>query len=290
MTNVISPLRRRMMEDMSVRNLSVATQRCYVFHVAKFGRFFGHPLLEAKIEDVRKYQVSLVGRNLSWGQLNQAVAALRFFFGVTLGRPDLPARIPYPRGHRKLPVILSPEEVTTFLESVQGLRNRITLTVAYAGGLRISEAARLKVSDIDSRRMVIRIEHGKGGNDRQVMLADGLLELLRSYYRAASPKPDVWLFPSFSDHTKHICPCVLHRACAIAREFAHLDKHVTPHTLRHSFATHLLEAGTDIRVIQALLGHSSLTTTALYVHVATRTISTTVSPFDRLQVRDLVSG
>ena len=276
-----SPLRRRMIEDMTVRNLALSTQRSYVHHVAKFSRYFGRPLREADIEDIRAYQVHLVAQAMSWGTLNQAVCALRFFFGVTMGRSDLPERIAYPRQPRRLPVILSADEVARFLGAVWGLRNRTALTLAYATGLRVSEVTHLKVTDIDSGRGIIRVEQGKGGKDRQVMLSAQLLSVLRAYCRLARPRPRTWLFPG-RDGDRPLHPQALHDACAIARETADLDKHVTPHTLRHSFATHLLEAGTDIRIIQALLGHRNLTTTALYAQVATSTISGTVSPLDRL--------
>jgi site-specific recombinase XerD len=277
----MSPLRRRMLEDMTIRNLSPTTQQSYVHQVAKFSRHFGRPLREADIEDVRAYQVHLVGQGVSWGALNQTVGALRFFFGVTLGRSDLPERIAYARAPRRLPVILSPDEVARFLEAVSGVRNRVALMLAYATGLRVSEVARLKVADIDGQRGIIRVEHGKGGKDRQVMLSEQLLGILRAYYRLARPR--VWLFPG-RDGTRPISSATLHNACAIAREVANLDKHVTPHTLRHSFATHLLEAGTDIRIIQALLGHSNLATTALYAQVATSTIQGVISPLDRLNL------
>ena len=285
----MSPLRLRMIEDMTIRNLSPTTQKSYVHHVFKFSRHFGRPLREADVEDVRAYQAHLVSLGLSWGSLNQAVCALRFFFGVTMGRPDLPERIVYARQPRRLPVILSPEEVARFLESVCGLRNRAALTVAYATGLRVSEVTRLKISDIDSRRGIIRIEQGKGGKDRQVMLSEQLLSVLRAYLRAARPRPRTWLFPG-RDLDRPLHPQVLNSVCTVAREVADLDKRVTPHTLRHSFATHLLEAGTDIRIIQALLGHSSPTTTALYAQVATTTIRDVVSPLDRLPPRRSRSG
>jgi site-specific recombinase XerD len=285
----MSPLRRRMIEDMTIRNLSLATQRSYVHHVAKFSRHFGRPLREAGIEDVRAYQVHLVSQAVSWGALNQAVCALRFFFGVTLGRSDLPERIAYARRSRRLPVILSAEEVARFLAAVCGLRNRAALTLAYATGLRVSEVTRLKVTAIDSQRGIIRVEQGKGGKDRQVMLSDQLLSLLRTYWRLARPRPRTWLFPG-RDLDRPLHSQVLQNACLVAREVAGLDKRVTSHTLRHSFATHLLEAGTDIRIIQALLGHSSPTTTALYAQVATSTISGTVSPLDRLNPRVAPTG
>ena len=182
----MSPLRQRMIEDLTIRNLSPATQRSYVHHVEKFSRFFGRSPDQLGYEEVRAYQAHLVGRRVSWGALNQTVCALRFFYGVTLGRSDLPERIPYARTPRKLPVVLSADEVVGFLQAVKGTRNRVALTTTYAAGLRASETARLKVSDIDSGRMVIRIEHGKGDKDRYVMLSPQLLGILRTYWRLTS--------------------------------------------------------------------------------------------------------
>jgi integrase/recombinase XerD len=277
----ISPLRRRMIEDMTVRNLSPATQRSYVHAVAKFGRFFGRSPERLGLEEVRAFQVHLVAGGVSWPALNQTVCALRFLYGVTLKQPDLPERIPYARTPRKLPVVLSADEVVAFLEAVPGLKARAALTTAYAAGLRASEAAGIKVADIDSGRMVIRVEQGKGGRDRYVMLSAQLLGILRSYWKLA--RPAHWLFPG-RDGEHPIGPTVLHAACRSACAAAGLSKRVTVHTLRHSFATHLLESGTDIRIIQALLGHSSLNTTARYTQVATSTIRATPSPLDRLQL------
>jgi integrase/recombinase XerD len=277
----ISPLRRRMIEDMSVRNLSPATQRSYVHAVAKFARFFGRSPDRLDLEDVRTFQVHLVASGISWPALNQTVCALRFLYGVTLGRPDLPERIAHAREPRKLPVVLSADEVVRFLEAVPGLKSRAALTTAYAAGLRASEVASLKVTNIDSGRMVIRVEQGKGGRDRYVMLSPQLLDILRAYWRLA--RPVQWLFPG-QDGEHPIHPAVLHAACRSACAAADLAKRVTVHTLRHSFATHLLESGTDIRIIQALLGHANLQTTARYTQVATNTISATISPLDRLRL------
>jgi integrase/recombinase XerD len=277
----LSPLRRRMIEDMSVRNLAPTTQQSYLHHVAKFSRYFGRSPDRLGLDDVRAFQVHLVSRGVSWPGLNQTVSALRFFFGVTMGRPELPERIPYARQPHRLPVVLSADEVVCFLEAVPGVRNRTALTTAYAAGLRAAEAARLKVADIDSRRGVIRVEHGKGGKDRYVMLSLQLLGILRAYWPLARPK--VWLFPG-RDANRPIDPQTLHIACKIACEAAGLDKRVTVHTLRHSFATHLLENGTDIRVIQVLLGHNNLSTTARYTQVATSTIAHTISPLDRTRL------
>jgi integrase/recombinase XerD len=277
----VSPLRRRMIEDMTVRNLSPATQRSYVHAVTKFSRFFGRSPDRLDLEDVRAFQVHLVAGGMSWSAFNQTVCALRFFFGVTLGRAGLPERIPHAREPRKLPVVLSADEVVRFLDAVSGLKHRAALTTSYAAGLRVSEVVNLKVTDIDSSRMVIRVEQGKGAKDRYVMLSPQLLGILRSYWRLT--RPVRWLFPGRdADHSLH--PTVLQGACRSARAAAGLDKRVTMHTLRHSFATHLLESGTDIRIIQALLGHNSLQTTARYTQVTTSTIGQTPSPLERLQL------
>jgi site-specific recombinase XerD len=270
-----------MIEDMTVRNLSPATQRSYLHAVAKFSRYFGRSPDQLDLEDVRAYQVQLVARGISWPALNQIVCALRFFYGVTLGQSDLPERIPYAREPRKLPLVLGADEVVRFLEAVPGLKSRTALTTAYAAGLRASEAVRLKVSDIDSSRMMIRVEEGKGAKDRYVMLSPQLLTILRGYWRLA--RPCQWLFPG-RDESRPIDPQVLHAACRSACKAAGLGKRVTVHTLRHSFATHLLEAGTDIRIIQVLLGHSNLSTTARYTRVASTTIRNTASPLDRLRL------
>ena len=275
----VSPLRRRMIEDMTVRNLSPATQRSYLHAVAKFSRYFSRSPDRLDIEDVRAFQVFLVSQKISWPALNQTVCALRFFYGVTLNRPEIPARIAYAREPRKLPVILSADEVVRFLEAVPSLKTRTALTTAYAAGLRASEAVSLKVADIDSSRMLIQVRHGKGAKDRTVMLSPQLLAILRTYWRLARPRE--WLFPG-RDESKPIDVQVLHAACRSATKAAGLAKRVTVHTLRHSFATHLLESGVDIRIIQVLLGHNSLSTTARYTQVATTTIAKTRSPIDRL--------
>jgi integrase/recombinase XerD len=275
----MSPLRRRMIEDMTVRNLSPATQRSYVYAIAKFSRHFGRSPDRLCLEDVRAFQVHLVATGISWPALNQTVCALRFFYGVTLGHGDIPERIAYAREPRKLPVVLNADEVVRFLEAVPSLKVRTALTTAYAAGLRASEAVGLKIADIDSGRMVIRVEHGKGSKDRYVMLSAQLLGILRTYWRLARPKQ--WLFPG-RDETKPIDVQVLHAACRSACTAAGLAKRATVHTLRHSFATHLLENGTDIRIIQVLLGHCSLSTTARYTQVSNDLIRRTQSPLDRL--------
>ena len=275
----LSPLRRRMIEDMTVRNLSPATQRSYVHAVSKFSRYFGRSPDRLGIEDVRAFQVHLVANGISWPGLNQTVCALRFFYGVTLGHAEMPERIAYARTPRKLPVVLNADEVVRFLEAVPSLKTRAALTTAYAAGLRASEAVGLRIGDIDSERGVIRVEHGKGGKDRYVMLSAQLLRILRAYWRQARPKQ--WLFPG-RDGSGPMHVEVLHSACRFACAAAGLDKRVTVHTLRHSFATHLLDHGTDIRIIQVLLGHSNLSSTALYTKVSNSLIRRTESPLDRL--------
>jgi integrase/recombinase XerD len=242
---------------------------------------FGRSPDKLDLEDVRTFQVHLVAGGMSWPALNQTVCALRFLYGVTLKQADLPERIPYAREPQKLPVVLGADEVVRFLEAVSSLKARAALTTAYAAGLRASEAASLKVGDIDSSRMVIRVEQGKGGRDRYAMLSPQLLGILRGYWRMA--RPAHWLFPGRDpEHSMH--PIVLHAACRSACAASGLGKRVTVHTLRHSFATHLLEGGTDIRIIQALLGHRNINTTARYAQVASSTIRGTSSPLDRLRL------
>ena len=275
----ISPLRRRMIEDMTVRNMSPATQRSYIHAVSKFSRYFGRSPDRLGLEDVRAFQVHLVSNGISWAALNQTVCALRFFYGVTLGQADVPERIAYARKPKTLPVVLSPDEVVRFLEAVPSLKTRTALTTAYAAGLRASEAVGLKLCDIDSGRMVMRVEHGKGGKDRYVMLSAQLLNIPRTYWRLA--RPQEWLFPG---RDGPIDVQVLYSACRSACAAAGLGKRVTVHTLRHSFATHLLENVTDIRIIQVPLCHSNLSSTARYTRVSTGLIAKTESPLERLKL------
>src|SRR3981189_3696422 len=235
----LSPLRRRMIEDMTVRNLSPATQRSYISAVSKLSRYFGRSPDRLELEDVRAFQVHLVSTGISWPALNQIVCALRFFYGVTLGEALIPERIPYAREPRKLPVVLSADEVVQFLEAVSSLKSRAALTTAYAAGLRASEVAGLRIEDIDSARGVIQVRHGKGAKDRNVMLSPQLLGILRTYWRLARPR--VYLFPG-RDEDHPIDQTVLHAACRSAVKAAGLTKRVTLHTLRHSFATHLWKA------------------------------------------------
>jgi integrase/recombinase XerD len=280
-TEGISPLRRRMIEDMTVRNLSPTTRSSYIHHVKKFSLYFGRSPDCLGLEHVRAYQVHLVSRGVAWATLNQVVSALRFFYGVTLGRKDLPERIAYARRPKTVPVILSPEEVATFLEAVECRRDRVALTTAYATGMRRSEVVGLRNQDIDSSRMVIFVANGKGGKQRYVMLSPKLLGILRAYWTIERPRH--WLFPGRGGE-KPLDPSTLNAACAAAVAATGISKRATLHSLRHAFATHLLEQGTDIRIIQALLGHSQLSTTARYVNVATSTIAAAQSPLERLKL------
>jgi len=277
----MSPLRTRMIEDMTIRNLSPATQRSYLHAVSRFSAYFGKSPDHLSLEDVRTYQVHLAGKEVAWATLNQVVCALRFFYGVTLGNDSVPERIPYARTPKSLPVILSADEVTRFLESVSSLKCRVALTTAYSAGLRVSEVVGIRIGDIDSDRMVIHVRHGKGDRDRYVMLSGQLLSILRAYWKRAHPKH--YLFPG-RDDDHPLQQTTLHAACRSAAKAAGLGKRVTVHILRHSFATHLLEQGADIRIIQALLGHRSLSTTARYTQVSTRTIRATPSPLEKLSV------
>jgi integrase/recombinase XerD len=277
----MSPLRRRMIEDMTVRNLSRSTQQSYLYAVAKFSRHFNRAPDQLGMEDVRAYQLHLVAQKRSWSHINQVACALRFFYGITLGHKEALERIVTGKEPERLPPVLSAEEIGRFLEAVAGLRNRVALTTAYAAGLRIGEVARLKVSSIDSKRMLIHVENGKGGRDRYAMLSPRLLDILRGYWKRA--RPSLWLFPG-QEPGSHVSTGALQAACRAARKRARIGKDVTAHSLRHSFATHLLESGTDIRIIQVMLGHSHLETTARYAQVATSLIAGTPSPFDRLSL------
>jgi integrase/recombinase XerD len=280
-----SPLRQRMIEDMTIRNLSQATQQSYIYAVARFSRHFKSSPDRLGMEEVRTYQLHLVAQKHSWAHINQVSCALRFFYGVTLGQKEAIERIVFGREPEKLPAVMSSPEVVRFLEAVEGFRNRTALATAYAAGLRVREVTRLKIASIDSARMLIHVEMGKGGKERYAMLSPRLLDILRAYWRKA--RPSVWLFPG-QEPGGHVSTGALQDACRRARRLAGINKPVTAHTLRHSFATHLLEAGIDIRVIQALLGHADLSSTARYAQVATKLIAATSSPFDRLSC-DLIA-
>ncbi len=275
----ISPLRRRMIEDMSIRKFAAKTQHDYVQRVKDFATFLGRSAATAEAEDVRRFRLHLTASGAGTPKINATVAALRFFFKVTLDRPDLVKHLSFIHEPRKVPVVLSPEEVARFLEAAPDLKYKAALSVAYGAGLRVSEVVSLKVSDIDSKRMMLRVEQGKGRKDRHAMLSPVLLDLLRDWYRIA--RPQGWLFPG-QNPVSPMSTRQLTRACHAAAHMAEIAKRVSPHTLRHSFATHLLEQNIDIRVIQVLLGHAKLDTTALYTRVATNTIREVMSPLDRL--------
>jgi integrase/recombinase XerD len=277
----ISPLRQRMIDDMTARRFKEKVQKDYVRHVRKFATFLGRSPNTATSEDLRRYQLHMAQQQVSPWSINSAIAALRFFFIVTLGRPDLVRPLRLVTEPRKAPVVLSQEEVARLLEAAPGLKYKAALSAAYGAGLRVSEVANLKVSDIDSQRMMLRVEQGKGQRDRMVMLSPRLLELLREWWHAA--RPQVWLFPG-QNPINPITPRQLNRAVTAAKDLAGISKRVSPHTLRHSFATHLLEQGADIRVIQVLLGHAKLETTALYTRVAVSTIRDVESPLERIRL------
>jgi site-specific recombinase XerD len=250
----MSPLRRRMIEDMTIRKLAPKTQHDYLQKVKNFAAYLGRSPDTASSEDVRRYQLHLTASGVGVPTINQTISTLRFFFKVTLGRADLVERATFVREPRRLPVVLSPEEVARLLDAAPGLKHKAALSVAYGAGLRASEVVALKVSDIDSKRMIIRVEQGKGRKDRYVMLSPHLLELLRAWYRVA--RPQGWLFPG-RDPVQPMTTRQLNRACHDAANVAEIGKPVSMHTLRHSFATHLLEQNIDIRVIQVLLGRAT---------------------------------
>jgi site-specific recombinase XerD len=273
------PLRRRMTEDMTVRGFTASTQRGYIRAVGDFTAFFGRSPDSAGAEDLRRYQLHMRSSGASATTMNAAVSALRFFFGVTLGRDDANQGMTTLREPRKLPVVLSPEEVARLLDAAPGLKYRAALSVAYGAGLRASEVVSLKLTDIDSSRMVIRVEQGKGRKDRYAMLSEPLLHLLRTYWKAS--RPQGWLFPG-QNPVNPLTTRQLRRAFDDAKVAAGIDKRVSLHTLRHCFATHLLEQKVDIRVIQVLLGHKKLDTTARYSQVASTTLRAVKSPLEHL--------
>ena len=279
----MSPLRRRMIDDMQIRNLTTNTQRAYVAQVVRFaGHFRKSPDLLGPAE-IRAYLIHLTQeRRLAASSIIVAVSALRFFYTVTLKRPwvvedDIPAG----KQAKKLPVVPSKGEVAQFLGAVANLKHRVILTICYATGLRVSEAVHLKPAAIDSKRMVIRVEQGKGRKDRYVMLPPKLLDLLRDYWRRTHPGE--WLFPG-DRPGQPVSPLTIDRTCREVRQQCGIGKPVTPHSLRHAFAVHLLESGTDLRTIQLLLGHRNLSTTARYLMIATSKVCATPSPLESLDI------
>jgi len=284
----ISPLRQRMLDDMTMRQLADKTQAHYLRAAKQLAQYLGRSPDTATDEDLRRFQLHLVEHGASSTMLNGTITGLRFLFEVTLGSPERMAKMSPVREPRKLPMVLSPEEVARLLAAAPNLKARTAMSVAYGAGLRASEVVYLTPRDIDSERMIIRVVQGKGHKDRYAMLSPTLLELLRHWYIEARATgkgfPGGWLFPGM-DPVDHLSTRQLNRLFRVSVKAAGINQRATLHTLRHSFATHLLEQDTDIRIIQVLLGHKKLETTALYSHVATNTLREIQSPLDTLPLR-----
>jgi site-specific recombinase XerD len=282
----VSPLRQRMIEDMRLRQLNPKTQSAYLRSVSNFARYLGRSPATATIEDLRNYQLHLVDSGTSPISLNAAITGLKFFFDVTLDRLELMAKMRPVRVPQKLPTVLSRDEVRRLIAAASNLKHQTALSLAYGTGLRASEVVALRVGDIDSQRMILRVEQGKGRKDRYAMLSPVLLERLRVWWRVARAQGKMldggWLFPGMNP-VEPLTTRQLNRVVHAAAAAANIDKRVAMHTLRHSFATHLLEQKVDIRVIQVLLGHKKLDTTALYTQVATDLLHEVVSPLEGLQ-------
>jgi integrase/recombinase XerD len=276
-----TPLRQRMIEDMRIRGMGDKAQQAHIRAIKDFAAFLKRSPDTATPEDLRAYQLHMANAEVPPPTFNARITALRFFFGTTCRREEMKRYMQFRAQPRKLPVVLSVEDVADILAAAPGpgLKYRAALGISYGAGLRASEVCNLKIADIDSDRMLIHVEQGKGRKDRKVMLSPTLLALLRDYWREA--RPGGWLFPG-KPKINPLSPRQLNRAFTSAKHLAGVTKPATLHALRHSFATHLLEAGTDVRVIQVLLGHARLGTTARYTHVATKTIRDTVSPFEML--------
>ena len=281
MNKQTTPLRQRMIEDMTIRNMSPSSKKIYVRAVANFSIYHGRSPDKLTAEDVRDYRLHLISRGLKATSINPIMGALRFFYGTTLGQRQVSEQIPYARREDTLPAVLARDEIVRFLKAVTDLQMRTTFIAIYAAGLRVSEAVKLTARDIDSARMVITIRQAKGRKDRYVMLSEQLLGILRTYWKQT--RPEHWLFPG-PDPFRPITTRSVERACRKAAEAAGLDKTVTVHTLRHSFATHLLEQGVDIHVIQDLLGHRNIASTTRYARVAINTIRQVQSPLELLNM------
>lgn len=282
-TEPVSPLRQRMLDDMRMRKFDPRTQEAYVRSVRKLAAFLNRSPHTATAEDLRNFQLHLVDTGTSPTTLNATINGLKFFFGVTLGRSELMAKMQAVKLPRTLPVVLSPEEVSRLLAASSNIKHQVALSVAYGAGLRASEVIHLKVTDIDSQRMTLRVEQGKGAKDRYAMLSPILLQRLRTWWRVAHAQgkmlPGGWLFPGMTP-TNPLTIRQLNRAVHAAADDAGIRKRVTTHSLRHSFATHLLERKVDIRVIQVLLGHKKLETTSIYTHVATDLLREVIGPLE----------
>jgi integrase/recombinase XerD len=281
----VTPLRQRMLEDMRMRQLCGKTQNAYIRAVRQLAAFLGRSPDAASVDDLRRFQLHLVDHGTSPVTLNATITALKFFFDVTLDRGELMARMQPVRVPQTLPVVLSREEVARLIAATRNLKHQTALSAAYGAGLRASEVIALKVGDVDSQRMVLRVEQGKGRKDRYAMLSPILLERLRAWWRVGHAQgkilPGGWLFPGLNPMDPLTCR-QLNRAIHAAAQAAQIDKRVSMHTLRHSFATHLLEQKVDIRVIQVLLGHKKIETTTVYTQVATDLLRAVISPLDRL--------
>jgi integrase/recombinase XerD len=282
----VTRIRKMMLDELQRRNYAQSTVRSYIKAIEDFARYFGKSPERLGPEHIRQYQVHLFrDRKLAAGTVEGRAAALRFLFVKTLHRPYLPDQIPFPKRARRLPTVLSPDEVALLIDSAKNLMHRAILMTLYATGLRRAELCRLKVADIDSGRMLIHVREGKGGRDRDVLLSDKLLETLREYWRWMKPK--VWLFPGMVNNWRANVPIdtkVVWEAVRAAKERAGIIKRVSPHTLRHSFATHMLEAGADLRTIQVLLGHAKLADTTVYLHLSRRHLQAVASPLEALDL------
>jgi len=279
-----TPLRHRMLDDMRMRKFAEHTQDGYIRAVRKLAAFLGRSPDTATIEDLRSFQLYLVDAGTGPVTINATITGLKFFFDITLSQPELMAKMQHVHVPRTLPVVLSREEVARLIAAAPNLKHQAALSVAYGAGLRVSEVVSLKVGDIDSQRMTLRVQQGKGRKDRYAMLSPVLLERLRVWWRLGHAQgkilPGGWLFPGL-DPMDPLSTRQLNRAVHLAADAAKLDKRVTPHTLRHSFATHLLEQKVDIRVIQVLLGHKKLETTAMYAQVATDLLRSVIGPLEK---------
>ena len=285
----MTQLRKMMLEELQRRNYSDTTARGYLSAVADFAQHFRKSPDQLGPDDLRNYQAYLLKkRKLTVATVIGRVAALRFFFVRTLKRHEFRQELPYPKKERRLPTVLSLDEVGRLIDAAGNLQQRAILMILYGTGMRRAEVSRLKIADVDSRRMIIRVEHGKGGHDRDLPLSPALLETLREYWRWK--KPRTYLFPSGDSHRgkdQPISDKSVWYACTQAARHAGIHKRVTPHTLRHSWATHLLEAGTDLRTIQILLGHGDLETTAKYLHLSQRHLHAVANPLDQLTISDV---
>ncbi|MBI4521597.1 MAG: site-specific integrase [Gemmatimonadetes bacterium] len=276
----MTALRQRMLEDLRVRNYAPKTQALYIREVARLATHFRRSPEQVEPEEIRGYLVHLTQeQRVSWSRFKQSLSALRFFYRITLGREWMAPHLPFPKQEKRLPTVLSREEVVRLFRAVRNLKHRAVLMTAYAAGLRVSEVVCLRLEDIDSARMVIHVRQAKGRKDRFVMLSPDLLTVLRRYWSVERPRD--WLFPG-QNRQQHLSSRSVQRLIQCASQRAGLRKRITPHTLRHSFATHLLESGTDLRVIQTLLGHGNPRTTARYTHVSRARLEATKSPLDTL--------